>query len=147
METTPQDRQRWKEKEAAQRLTLRAETSLKELLRRFRMPLANWWEMSPVRLLDDPADDWRLLLQLFDRRTCFGVVTSTKAANRKQRQFPHGIGMERILYHAPATKLYLSSTFKPGSMSRSNENVVARRFLVVESDSLSKEDQSAIVFG
>lgn len=37
------------------------------------------------------------------------------------------------------------NTFKPGSFSRSNSNVVARRFLVVESDKLSKPEQGAIL--
>ena len=37
------------------------------------------------------------------------------------------------------------STFLPGSYSRSNKNVVVRRFHVIESDCLSKENMLAVI--
>jgi hypothetical protein len=37
------------------------------------------------------------------------------------------------------------STFQPGTYSRSNKNVVVRRFHVIESDCLSKEDMLAVI--
>ncbi len=40
--------------------------------------------------------------------------------------------------------LICPSTFQPGSFQRSNEKIVARRFLVVESDTLDKNQVGAV---
>ena len=42
------------------------------------------------------------------------------------------------------SQLICPVAFKPGCHSRSNDNVVARRFLVVESDTLSKDEVGAV---
>src|SRR5206468_2358341 len=63
---SPAEKKRLREREAYQRLKLRAEKSLPQILEAFATQPAEFFDESPARLLNDPAKDWQLLLRLFE---------------------------------------------------------------------------------
>ena len=104
---------------------------------------SDMWEDSPDSLLGDCSDDWRKILALFepDDVVWIGDITDS--------------GGTRGAKHFKAQKEWLEgsvcpgqftcpSTFKAGTESRSQGNVEARRYLVVESDELQKDEIGAV---
>jgi hypothetical protein len=140
-----------KERENCQVLKLRAERSMTAILEKHCLDPADLWESSPIRLTDDPANDWRLLLQLFKPSDVvwignkFSSCADDKPESEKNRCRKFFRPVQEWLAH-PATPAQFTcpSVFKCGSYSRSNNNVVLRRFLVVESDTLTKPEICAI---
>lgn len=150
-----------KAKAEAERLKTHAAQSLDVILKANAMPMADWWELSLCRLMENPADDWRLLLSLFSpddivwSGTKFDSCPDEKP--KQEQDVPRWKEWRKhcLTCFRPAS-VWLSgklcpgqftcpSTFKMGTHSRSNENVVTRRFLVIESDCLLKEDMCAII--
>ncbi len=137
------DLERRRKNEEAEKLERQAAKSLEPILRDFTADPAELWESSPVRLLDDPRDDWRLLLSLFppDDVVWIGDMKDTG----QPRHSTHFQSVSDWLKsEAAPDPLIVPSAFRPGTYSRSKANVVARRFLVVESDTLSKEKCCAV---
>ncbi|HWD19343.1 MAG TPA: hypothetical protein VHB20_08680 [Verrucomicrobiae bacterium] len=131
-----------REKATIQRLRLRAKNSLAQILSEFASDPAELFEQSPIRLTESAKKDWRLLLQLFapDDVIWIGAVTDS-GPGREGNFRPVSDWMQ--VATAPAL-FTCPSTFKPGSFSRSKDNVLARPFLVVESDTLPKEQICAV---
>jgi hypothetical protein len=61
----PEDIRRERERQQFQKLKLRAEKSLAQIVAAHACDVADLWELSPYRLDGDAVDDWRLLLQLY----------------------------------------------------------------------------------
>jgi len=140
---SPEDIKRKREREAYQRLKLRAEKSLPKILETFATDPVEFFEESPVRLLDDPANDWRFLLQLFEPDDVIwigGIYDSGEGRERNFRRVADWLVEPRV-----PGPLICPNPFKTGVHSRSNENVLDLRFLVIESDTLTKP-QIATVF-
>jgi hypothetical protein len=131
-----EDRQRQREREAYQRLKLRAERSLSQILETFATEPAELFEESPVRLFDDPANDWRLLMQLYGLEDILWIGDKYDSGCGHERNFRRVADWLRES-NAPGP-LVCPNTFKTGVHSRSNANVMNFRFLVVESDTLAK---------
>jgi hypothetical protein len=100
------------------------------------------WEESPVRLIGDIERDSELFLKLFnsDDVVWIGDVTDTGHPGNTDnfRQVKEWTSDRFKNFTCP-------SVFTPRSYSRSNANVLARRFLVIESDILT-QDQICAVF-
>jgi hypothetical protein len=149
---TPVDLEKMKKKQEIERRKQRAIESLPYILEKFHVEPADIWEESPVRLLDDPKDDWRLLLALFHEDDVVWIGDKTSSCNddadehRKAvcRQFFRP-AKDWLLCESAPGNFTCPSTFIPGTYSRSNKNVVARKFLVIESDSLSKTDMLSVI--
>ena len=137
---SPDDVQRQRAREARETLARRASASLPVILRDFATDPVELWESSPVRLTGDPEADWRLLLRLFnpDDRLWIGEVHEANRAGRF-----HLVKHWRKLDHAPATRV-CPNPLREGACSRSNEHIAERRYLVVESDQLSKSEVCAV---
>ena len=104
---------------------------------------ADMWEDSPCRLLEDCTHDWRKLLSLFDESDVIWIGdikdsgSPDHANNFKTRR-------EWDREESAPAQFTCPATFKPDSYSRSKVNVLARPFLVVESDTLKKEEIGAV---
>ena len=149
---SPEEIEARRRKIEAERLKSHAVASLEVVLKKYPMPMADWWELSPSRLLDDPSGDWRLLLSLFhpgDVVWIGGKMDSCgddkpESDKARCRRFFRTVAEWLELKSCPG-QFTCPSTFLLGTHSRSNENVVKRRFLVIESDLLSKDDMCAVI--
>jgi hypothetical protein len=135
-----------------EQLKASAAASLAEILRIFQCGPADFWELSPVRLLGDPAFDWRLLLQLFRPGDILWIgnkydsCADDKSEAKKESCRRHFRRVSDWLKERRAPEQFTCpSVFKPGSHSRCNEAVLQRRYLVIESDVLSKDQMSAVI--
>ena len=137
---TPDDLHRAEEKRKHERLAARAQASLPMILRDFATDPVELWEASPTRLTEDSENDWQLFLGLFDEddRVWIGEVHEANRANRFQK-----IKNWLKLEHAPATRI-CPNPFRSSACSRKNEDIAERKFLVVESDVLSKPEICAV---
>lgn len=137
------DLERRRKNEEAEVLKRQAANSLEPILRDFATDPADLWEPSPVRLLGDPSDDWQLLLSLFppDDVVWIGDMKDTG----QPRHSTHFQSVKDWLKSKAAPgPLIVPSAFRPSTYSRSKVNVIARRFLVVESDTLTKAESCAV---
>jgi hypothetical protein len=149
---TPEEIAVKRQKLDQERLKAHSQKSLQVILQQNQMSMADWFELSPSRLLDDPADDWRLLLSLFHDDDVvwiggkFSSCSHNKPASEIMRcqKFFRPV-KEWLRLQACPDQFTCPSTFKPGTYSRCNYNVVTRRFLVIESDYLSKDDMCAVI--
>ncbi len=151
-EPTPEERERHRQRILHERLKTRAAASLAEILKAFEFGPADFWESSPVRLLDDPADDWRFLLQLFKAEdvlwiggkydSCGDDAPESKKESCRRHFRPVSDWLR--VPNAPE-QFTCPSVFRPGTHSRCNDAVTARRYLVIESDLLSKDDMAAVI--
>lgn len=148
---TPEDRERHRQQAMGEQLKARAVSSLPAILNANKIGPSDFWEMSPVRLLDGPADDWRLLLQLFQPHDVVwigGLYDScgddaTESRKEFCRRHFRTVADWLIEPHAPEQHT-CPCVFKPGAYSRSQNAVTHRRFLVTESDILSKPEMCAV---
>jgi hypothetical protein len=134
------------------RLKTRSRQSLAAILHKFEMGPADFWELSPVRLSDSPEDDWRRLLGLFhsDDIVWIGGKYDSCGDDEPEAKKTHCRKFFRPVEEwlkepqAP-NQLTCPSTFKPGTHSRCNTAVLVRRFFVIESDILDKDQMSAVI--
>ncbi|MDB6112653.1 MAG: hypothetical protein JWR69_4403 [Pedosphaera sp.] len=132
------------ERASFERLKKRAEDSQAQILAKYDTEPANLFEQSPLRLLSEPEGDWRLMLSLFrlEDIVWIGDVADSGPGHAHNFRLVTDWMKEK---EAPGS-FTCPSTFKPGAFSRSKDNVASRRFLVIESDYLSKPEICA-VFG
>jgi hypothetical protein len=151
-EPTPEERERHRQRIVCEHLKARAAAGLAEILKASESSPADFWELSPVRLLNDPVNDWRLLLQLFQPEdvlwiggkydSCGDDAPETKKEGCRR----HFRTVADWLREPNAPEQFTCPcVFRPGTHSRCNDAVTQRRFLVIESDSLSKDEMSAVL--
>jgi hypothetical protein len=151
-EPTPEERERHRQRIVREHLKARAAAGLSEILKAFEFGPTDFWELSPVRLLNDPVNDWRLLLQLFQPEdvlwiggkydSCSDDAPESKKESCRRHFRPVADWLTERL--APE-QFTCPSVFRPGTHSRCNDAVTARRYLVIESDLLSKAEMSAVI--
>jgi hypothetical protein len=141
---TPEDRARQKAKAAQERLKERAACSLASILSRHAITERDFRISSPKTLDNLPCYDWRLHLQLFkaDDVVWIGDVQSSGRPENMANFRPVGEWLKQSECPGSFT---CGSTFKNNSYSRSNENVLNRRFLVIESDTLQRLEMLAVI--
>jgi hypothetical protein len=149
---TPAEIERRRQAKAKEELERRSKMSLPQIVAENSTDLAELWEASPTRLLGDPKNDWRLLLQLFPQDAVLWIGEPTDSCDdhvdEKRKEYCRGRfrtvteWMKEPEAPGPFT---CPNLFRRGGHSRSNDNVTARPFLVVESDTLNKE-QSVSIF-
>jgi hypothetical protein len=148
---TAQEIERRRQAERKRCLAERSKISLAQIIAQHGKDPADLWEESPVRLQEDARDDWRLLLQLFpedgvlwigDTKDSCDDHADEKRKDYCRRRF-RPVNEWLLEDQAPA-QFTCPSLFRQGVHSRSNENVVGRPFLVVESDVLNKVEVMAI---
>ena len=98
---------------------------------------------SPVALKANVADHWKLLLNLFHQEDVVWIGEKTDSGQPK-----HADNFKRVQNWLKGQTvpgpLTCPVAFKTGSHSRSSEQVLTRRFLVVESDTLDKNQVGAV---
>jgi hypothetical protein len=152
-ELTPEQRERMASDKQKLRLRAQAETAAASILREHACGFAYYGNKSPVYLLDgDPQDDWRLLLRLFKPDDVLWIGRTTQdSANDKHDPEWKAFCRTRFrtvadwLKEPSAPGLFTCPTvFRAGVHSRSNENAIMRQYLVVESDTLDKNEVCAV---
>jgi hypothetical protein len=125
-------------------LKVRTKKSWPRLLEAYRWPYDQIIADSPLAIdLDDDKAMFRAFLGLFEGEDVIwiGNVTDTgrpeNAANFKSKAL-------WVAEEKPLGSYTCPSCFVPGSVSRSKESVSRQRYLVVESDSLSKDEVGAV---
>lgn len=148
---TAEEKELWKAKKRRERLQFRAGRMKSEILSSELAP--DWFfTHSPVDLAgNNPADDWRLLLSLFSPEDVIWIGGTTDSCNdeaddnRKARCRLHFRRISDWLFlPRPTGQFTCPSVFKAGCHSRCEGNVVQRRFLVLESDTLTKPEIGAV---
>ena len=151
-EPTPEEREHRRQRIFRERLKARAAAGLREILKVLEFGTADFWETSPVRLLDDPSNDWRLLLQLFEPAdvlwiggkydSCGDDAPESKRESCRRHFRPVGDWLREP--NAPE-QFICPCIFRSGTNSRCTDAVTQRRFLVIESDSLSKDEMATVI--
>ncbi len=148
---TAEELERKRQAMEKERLAKRSKLSLAQIIADYGKDPADLWEESPTRLLEDAKGDWRLLLQLFpqDATLWIGDVKDScdDHADEKRKEYcrRHFRSVSDWLLEEKAPGQFTCpSLFRPGVHSRSNDHVVSRPFLVVESDTLNKVEVMAI---
>lgn len=124
-------------------LRARAKTSLEVILRDYEWNPVDAWHESPITS-EDMEQDWKLILSLF-KPTDIVWIGDIYDSGKPEHSGCFRKAEEWNYFSIAPAQLTCPSAFKAGTFSRSNEAVVTRPFLVVESDALTK-DQICSVF-
>ena len=135
--------------EAAEQLILEslravAERFRPELFEFFRWPMAEILEDSPLLVAErDAEDQFRTWLKLWP--ACSTVWIGDVYSSGRPEHAAHFRSVAEWYQVGPVMGNFTcGSAFRRGTYSRSNENVKGQRFMVVESDTLSKDEVGAI---
>jgi len=130
-------------RDTMERHRLRAKLSLPRLLEDYKWTYAQIVKDSPTKIPTDRTEQTRLFLPKYPAEGKIwigGQRDSGQEHDAKHFKTRDEWMKEEIFNHA----YICPSTFKEASISRSNKNVFARPFLVVESDVLKKDEVGAI---
>ncbi len=139
-----EERQRkQKEEQRLVQLELRGRSSLSQILKDYRW-VYDAIQGSSVDAVDaDPAKHGRQIVQLFNGEDVIWIGNKFDSGS-SQHQCHFRTADEWLKTEGVIGQLTCPAAFKAGSISRSNANVLQRRFLVVESDLLSKDEVGAV---
>jgi hypothetical protein len=140
---TPEKIQEERQREQFRRLRLRTERSLPQIINSFACDVSDFWDRSPHRLVAEADGDWRLLMQLFNPEDVVWVGNPKDSGPGFASHFRPA--SEWLRTSTPPGAHICPSVFKPGAFSRSTDNIIAHKFLVIESDTLEKKDFCALV--
>jgi hypothetical protein len=140
---TAEDKARRKEREETERLRLRAAKALPQVLKEFAWTYEQITAGSPIKVTDTEAAHWKLLLQKFQPDDV--VWIGEKIDSGRPEHANHFKTVKEWLKRSGAPAQFICPVaFKNTSCARSNDNILARRFLVVESDTLSRDEVGAV---
>jgi hypothetical protein len=125
-------------------LRVNAERFRPELFDFFRWPMAEILEDSPLLVAErDAEDQFRTWLKLWP--ACSTVWIGGVFSSGSPEHRTHFRSVAEWYQIGPVMGNYTcGSSFKPGSFRRSNENLNGHRFMVIESDTLAKDEVGAI---
>jgi len=140
---TSEDKKRLREREQKEAKRRRAATSKPRILREFTWPYAEILQDSLLPLPENPAEHWRSLLACFHLNDVVWIG-DTYSSGKPEHQRNFRLASDWLTERAALAQFTCPATFKAGSYARSNLNVSTRRFLVVESDVLGRDQVGAI---
>lgn len=140
---SPEQKRQQEEKHRAQVLKNRTIQSKERIFKEYEWPWTQILDESPIRLPEDPDDDWKLFLSLYDPEDVLWIGDKTDTGKPWHLKHFRPVNDWLKLDEAPAP-LICPAIFKPNVYSRSNNNVLKRKFLVVESDILSADQVGAV---
>ena len=150
---TPEQRQRIEVQNAERRMAARAHSGLAQILQKFACGFASYANRSPVNLYNgDPREDWRLIIKLIEPEDVIWIGTR-KNDSANDTHPPEWIDYCKTRFRFASEWLKESacpgiltcpSAFKPGTYSRCDAHVLTRRFLVLESDTLDRNQVCAV---
>jgi len=99
---------------------------------------------SPGRIPEDPAEQARAVLRLFPEGDVLWIGDHKDSGNPRHRHHFRTAAEWIRGRLCPAGPRICPSSFRPGVFRRTQGNVLKRRFLVIESDSLGYGEQGAL---
>ena len=138
-----EERERLATRERNVRLQIRARKALDTILKKFRWTSDEMLAVSPVDVRVNVADHWRLLLSKYDLEDVIWIG-ERESSGRPEHAVNFRTVAEWLKCEWAPHSFVCPATFKNSSISRSNENVLARRFVVVESDLLTRDEVGAV---
>jgi hypothetical protein len=125
-------------------LRVNAERFRPELFEFFRWPMAEILEESPLLVAErDPEDQFRTWLKLWP--ACSTVWIGDVYSSGRPEHRTHFRTVGEWYQIGPVMGNYTcGSAFRRGTFSRSNESIEGQRFMVVESDTLSRDEVGAV---
>ena len=141
---SPEQRAREREAREIERLATMARKTLPKILSRYPWPPDQIFSDSPEGVAGDPKEDWRLALSLFQLQET--VWIGDKKESGYVRYISHFRRAAEWLEHGECPKgpFVLPAVLKPGSCGRKKRDVARLPFLVVESDTLGKDEMGAV---
>ncbi len=137
------------QKRSESRLKARAVKSLPIILKDHACGIADFWELSPIRLMDDPKQDGALFLKTMfapDDVVWIGGYYDSGSPLHARNFRPQAEWSNDLQRTNTNTQSRVCAcTFKPGTFSRSLDSVDRLPFLVTESDNLNIDDQCALI--
>ncbi len=132
------------EENVLETVRVNAERFKPELFRVFHWPVEQILKDSPLLVSErDPDDQFRTWLKLWPAH-CHVWIGDLYSSGKPEHR-THFRSIAEWYQIGPALGNFTcGSAFKPGSFSRSNENLDGHRFLVIESDTLAKDEVGAI---
>jgi len=141
------DRTQWAEKQACRKkleaLEQQARKALPNILKEYAWPYAAIIADSPEAILPDVAEH-NYLLNLFEEDDIVWIGRDIRDSGRTGHKWRFRTALEWMGCRTCPGSFICPNTFKPGVCSRSQANVLARKFLVVESDVLPKDQVGAV---
>jgi len=140
---TAEEKEKLAEREFKQRIRERAAHALPQILREYAWSYQQICAASKAKLNRREERHWRILLREFN---CDDVLwIGDKFDSGKPEHASHFRTVVEWLEECAVPGPFICpSTFKNNSTARTNDNVLARRFLVVESDVLMKDQVGAV---
>lgn len=140
---TAAERERMLVREKNTRFQLRARKALPTILEKYRWSYDTILSESPVNVRTNEADHWKLLLCKFqpDDVVWIGERESSGRPENSVSFRPVTDWLKCGWAPGPFT---CPATFKNNICSHSNNNVLERRFVVVESDELTRDEVGAV---
>ena len=125
-------------------LRQRALDAFPKLLVQFACPVEEFSARSPEAPSAEPEKDWRSVLRLFREDDVLWI--GDRFDSGKERHRANFRSVEDWLTLArPPGPFIVPNVFRPGIQDRTAANVIGQRFLVIESDKLSKADTIAVI--
>jgi hypothetical protein len=121
-----------------------AERFRPELFERFRWPFGEIVAESPLQVCErDAEDQFRTWLRLWPAH-CHVWIGDVYSSGRPEHRTNFRPVADWYQIGPAMGNFTCGSSFKPGSFSRCNENLNGQRFLVIESDTLAKDEVGAV---
>ena len=136
---TAEERERMQVREKNARLQLRARKALPTILKKHRWLYDMMLSESPVNVRDNEADHWKLLLSKFKPDDVVWIG-ERESSGKPENAVNFRTVTDWLKCEWAPHPFICPATFKKNSSSRSNEKVLERRFVVVESDELTGDE-------
>ncbi len=137
-------RQESNEKLVLESLKVHAERFRHELFDYFRWTLGEILEESPLLVSErDPEDQFQLWLNLWPTDSIVWIGDVFSSGKPEHRAHFRSVAEWRSAWPV-AGNFTCASSFKPGSWRRSNDSLSGHRFMVIESDTLGKDEVGAV---
>lgn len=140
---TQEDKLRLKQREDNERIRHRAMMALPQILEEHAWSYDQIISDSPVNIVGNEADHWKLLLPKFNLDDVVWIGgTFDSGKPEHARNFRPVI--DWLMENKAPGPFICPVGFKNNSCARTNDNVLVRRFLVVESDTLKRDEVGAV---
>ena len=140
---TAEERERMLVREKNARLQLRARKALPTILKIHRWLYDTMLSDSPVNVRDNEADHWKLLINKFKPDDVVWIG-ERESSGRPENAVNFRTVADWLKCEWAPHPFTCPATFKNSSCSRSNEKVLERRFVVVESDELTRDEVGSV---
>jgi hypothetical protein len=140
---TVDERERIQVREKNARLQLRARKALPTILKKHRCLYGTMLNESPVNVRDNEADHWKLLLSKFKPDDVVWIG-ERESSGKPENAVNFRTVVDWLKCEWVPHPFICPATFKNNSSSRSNDMVLERRFVVVESDELTRDEVGAV---